>query len=89
MSETPETIPDAALETERQLIAAEVPIADLLDLAVRLKGIQNPPRVVAETAAPIPVGTVQTFWASNQDDDTNFQVQARAGPRQRPRVLLG
>ncbi|MCX6072660.1 MAG: immune inhibitor A [Chloroflexi bacterium] len=71
------TIPDAALETERQLIAADVPVVDLLDLAVRLKGIQNPPRVVAETAAAIPVGTVRTFWASNTDDDTNFQVDAK------------
>jgi immune inhibitor A len=77
MPQSPEVIPDAALETERQLIAAEVPISDLLDLAVRLKGIQNPPRVVAETAAPIPAGTLQSFWASNSDDDTNFQVQAR------------
>jgi immune inhibitor A len=77
MPQSPEVIPDAALETERQLITAEVPISDLLDLAVRLKGITNPPRVVAETAAPIPLGTLRTFWASNSDDDTNFEVQAR------------
>jgi immune inhibitor A len=71
------TIPDAALETERQLIAADVPVVDLLNLAERLKGIQNPPRVVAETAAPIPLGTTETFWASNSDDDTNFEVDAQ------------
>jgi hypothetical protein len=77
MSESPEPVPASALETERQLIAAEVPISDPLDLAVRLKGIQNPPLVVAETAAPIPLGTVQTFWASNQDEAIDFEVQAR------------
>ncbi len=70
-------VPEAALETERQLEAAEVPISDPLDLAVRLKRIADPPRVVAETAAPIPVGTETTFWASNVDDNSNFQVQAR------------
>jgi len=77
MSEEPESIPMQALETERQLIAAEVPIADPLDLARRLKGIADPPRVVAESAAPISIGTVKTFWASNVDENTNFQVQAR------------
>jgi immune inhibitor A len=77
MPEGPQAIPEAALETERQLIAAQVPVADMLELATRLKGIANPPRVVAESAAPMPLGTVQTFWVSNTDDDTNFQVQAR------------
>lgn len=77
MPAKPDEIPAAAIETERQLINAEVPVVDLLDLAVRLKGVPNPRRVVAESAAPIPVGSVQTFWASNTDDDTNFQVEAR------------
>jgi len=77
MNEEPEAIPEAALETERQLLAAEVPVSDPLDLAVRLKGIPNPPRVVAETAAPIPVGTVRTFWAGNTDEAIDFEVQAR------------
>ncbi len=77
MPEIPEEVPEAALETERQLVAAEVPISDPLDLAIRLKGIADPPRVIAETAAPIPVGTVETFWASNVDDNSNFEVQAR------------
>ncbi len=77
MAEVPEPVPDAALETERQLVAAEVPISDPLDLAVRLKRIADPPRVVAETAAAIPVGTSKSFWASNVDENSNFQVQAR------------
>jgi hypothetical protein len=77
MSEEPESIPMQALETERQLIAAEVPIADPFDLARRLKGIADPPRVLAETASPIAAGTLRTFWASNTDDNTNFEVQAR------------
>jgi hypothetical protein len=76
MPEDPAPVPGEAQETERQLVAAEVPISDPLDLAVRLKGIADPPRLVAETAAPIPVGTVRSFWASNVDDNSNFQVQA-------------
>jgi len=77
MPEDPVPVPGEAQETERQLVAAEVPISDPLDLAIRLKGIADPPRVVAETAVPIPVGTVRSFWASNVDDNSNFQVQAR------------
>ncbi len=77
MPEEQVPVPEAAWETERQLEAAEVPISDPLDLAVRLKRIADPPRVVAETAPIIPVGTEKTFWASNVDDNSNFQVQAR------------
>ena len=58
-------------------MAAEVPIADPLDLAVRLKGIADPPRIVAESAAPIAVWHRKTFWASNTDNDENFEVQAQ------------
>ena len=77
MSASPEAIPPEALETERQLVEAEVPIADPLDLAVRLKGLTDPPRIVAESAAPIPVGALKTFWAGNNDTDEHFEVQAK------------
>jgi len=54
----------------------DVPVNDPTALAKRLKGIEYAPDVLAEPAAPIPIGTVQTFWASDFDDINFFQVQA-------------
>jgi immune inhibitor A len=51
-----------------------VPIADPLDLAKRLRGIPNPPRVIADSAPPIPLGTIETFWAYDKDTDEQFQA---------------
>ncbi|MEX0787416.1 MAG: hypothetical protein WD040_01320 [Anaerolineales bacterium] len=71
------TVPPEA-EAMRQVLAeALVPIADPLSLAERLSGIVNPPSVVADSAAPIAVGTEKTFWASDVDTNENFQLQAR------------
>jgi hypothetical protein len=53
-----------------------IPMSDLVDLAERLGGKQNVPRVVATSAEPIPLGTVRTFHASNADTDENFDVEA-------------
>jgi hypothetical protein len=63
-----------AEQTLATLIEAIVPASDKLELAARLDGLANPPRVAAETAAPIPVGTVRTFWGSNVDTDEQFQA---------------
>jgi immune inhibitor A len=76
MPATAEPVSPDAVSTEHQLASAEVPIADPLDLAQRLKGVKDPPRVVATSAAPIPLGTVKTFWASDVDNNKNFQVDA-------------
>jgi hypothetical protein len=54
-----------------------VPVADLIGLAERLQGESNVPRVVADSAEPIPVGTLDTFWANNVDTDEYFQITAR------------
>ncbi len=51
-----------------------VPIADPLTLAERLRGIPDPPRLIAETAAPVAVGTVNTYWGTNNDTDEQFQA---------------
>ncbi|MCJ7513027.1 MAG: immune inhibitor A, partial [Anaerolineales bacterium] len=63
-----------AEESLTTLINTIVPASDKLELKERLGGIANPPRIVAETAAPIPVGTVKTFWGSNVDTDEQFQA---------------
>src|SRR3990172_5103470 len=55
-------------EVMRQVLAElEVPIADPISLAERLLGVKNVPLVLAEEAAPIPLGTRHTFWATNTD----------------------
>ena len=63
-----------AEETLATLIEAIVPASDKLELETRLHGLANPPRVAAEEAEPIPVGTVRTFWATNVDTDEQFQA---------------
>lgn len=70
-------IPQAALDMEQLLFETIVPIADPIDLAERLSGLEDVPRVLAMEAEPVEVGTVRTFWASNTDTDETFQVEAR------------
>ncbi len=72
----PTPIPDAAVESEQTLMRAEVPIADPISLAERFRDVQNIPEVVATSAAPVDVGTVKSFWASDPETQENFQVQA-------------
>ncbi len=67
---------DESLETLRLLAAAEVPVADPVELAERLLGVRGVPRVVADRAAPIPVGGTDTFWVQNVDTNEYFRVQA-------------
>jgi hypothetical protein len=67
--------PQARAMLER-LSTSIVPISDPISLAERLSGETGIPKVLAESAAPIPLGTVQTFWASNVDTVENFQVEA-------------
>jgi immune inhibitor A len=64
--------------TEMALVLSDtlVPFADPYDLAARLRGLADVPRVVAEKAAPLELGATQTFWASNVDTDEQFQVDA-------------
>ena len=69
-------VPEEARAILETLKAEVVPIADPISLAERLQGKSGIPTVVAESAEPIPLGTVQTFWASNVDTLENFQVEA-------------
>jgi hypothetical protein len=73
----PTPIPDAAVESEKTLMKAEVPIADPISLAERFRGVENIPEVVATSAAPVDLGTVESFWASDPETQSNFQVQAK------------
>lgn len=71
------SVPPEAEAMRRGLAEATVPIADPLSLAERLSGVENPPRIVNDTAEPIDAGAERTFWASNVDTNENFQVRAR------------
>jgi hypothetical protein len=64
------------IEMLRELSQTIVPLADPADLAERLMGLEDIPRVLATSADPIPVGTIQQFWASNLDTIDNFRVTA-------------
>lgn len=70
------TIPEEAERSLEILRETIVPIADPIDIVERLTGAEDIPNVVSESAEPIEVGTTRTFWASNVDDNTNFQVEA-------------
>jgi hypothetical protein len=59
------------LETLRNTI---VPINDYRALACQLQGKCNIPETLP--SGPFKVGDRQTFWASNSDNDENFQVNA-------------
>ncbi len=72
----PEPAPPQAEEMRRALAAALVPVADPVELAGRLAGVTDIPRVLAETADPIALGTVERFWVSNEDSGEHFQVSA-------------
>ncbi|MGD8814582.1 MAG: hypothetical protein PVI78_08925, partial [Anaerolineales bacterium] len=64
------------IETRDILSNTIVPLADPIDLAERMLGLENIPRVVATQADPIPLGTTQQFWATNGDTIENFLVTA-------------
>jgi hypothetical protein len=66
----------SALETLQSLLAGDPPAGDLVEQAERLKGVANIPRVVADHAAPVPVGTSASFFISNQDTNKTSSITA-------------
>ncbi len=68
--------PPQAEEMRRLLAEAQVPVADPIELAGRLLGITGVPRVLAQSAAPVSLGSVDEFWVSNEDSGENFRVTA-------------
>jgi hypothetical protein len=65
-----------ALETLQSLLAGDPPAGDLVEQAERLKGVANIPRVVADHAAPVSVGTAAPFFISNQDTTKTSTITA-------------
>jgi hypothetical protein len=69
---------DVGTETEELLETTEVPVRDLHDLAIRLRGLSpDTPRTVNPQGSPdYPVGTRRLFHASNVDTDEQFDIYA-------------
>ncbi|NWF63594.1 MAG: hypothetical protein HXY38_04730, partial [Chloroflexi bacterium] len=79
--ETPPEIerPDAdtiTKETIEILQTTIVPINDPRELACRLNGKCNVPKVMAESAAPRSLGEKQNFWVHDLDTNENNEVTA-------------
>jgi len=75
---TREPVGDVGPETEELLETAEVPVRDLHDLAIRLRGLPpDTPRTVNPAGSPdYAVGTRRLFHVSNVDTDEQFDIEA-------------
>jgi len=63
-------------DTLQILQQAVVPINDLYSISARLEGKYDVPTTLEPPAAPLQVGTRDTFWYTNSDTNENIQVQA-------------
>jgi len=75
---TREPVGDSGAETEELLETTDVPVRDLHDLAIRLRGLPpDTPRTVNPEGSPdYEVGTRRLFHVSNVDTDEQFDVYA-------------
>ncbi len=75
---TRQPLPPEAWETEQLLEETLIPVRDLHELAIRLRGVPpDTPRTVNPEGTPdYPLGTCRTFHASNVDTDEQFDVTA-------------
>jgi immune inhibitor A len=71
-------LPPETAETERLLEETLIPVRDLHELAIRLRGVPpDTPRTVNPEGPPdYPVGTCRTFHASNVDTNEHFDLTA-------------
>jgi hypothetical protein len=67
---------EAAVEMLNTIKNNVVPLNDPIDLAQRLMGIDGAYRALQEAPPGYELGVEKTFWASNIDDNSNFEVQA-------------
>jgi len=78
LTATPEFISqpasDMAIEVLQTLEAAEVPMNDLRDLAMRLEGKSDNPLTIEGSPHEYQIGDEESFWVSNTDSDEKFQV---------------
>ena len=65
-----------AVESMDKLMNTIVPENNRIELSARLKGITDIPEVLATSAQPIPVGTIESFWVGNVDTIEHALIQA-------------
>lgn len=70
--ESLDQLPPDTLDTLKN---TEIPINDLLDLALRLEDVGSIPVALDPVAGELPLGTQETFWVTDADTDVNFQVE--------------
>lgn len=68
---------EAAIETKNTLESSLVPINDLRDLALQLKGIKNIPETLNEVPVVYQVGDEKEFNVINTDTNENFKIRAQ------------
>jgi len=64
-------------ETLATLRRTVVPSADPVDLARRLRGVTDVPPNPTQPLKVYKVGDIETFWASDADSETDFQVRCK------------
>jgi hypothetical protein len=72
----PPPVNERDIEMLQELSQTIVPLADQVDLAERLLGLEDLPRILATSAEPVPLGSIEEFWVSNSDIDEYFPVSA-------------
>ena len=77
VAQEPTPSPEFPLVTIDILSNIEVPMADPPEIAERLLGLQDVPRVLAQEAVSIPIGTVQEFWILDVDRNETRLIEAR------------
>lgn len=63
-------------DTLKTLETSDVPISNLIDLAARLKGIENIPVTLTPPPVPFQTGDRQDFWITNLDTNNTSKVSA-------------
>lgn len=63
-------------ETLTMLQKAVVPVHDPFEMVNRLEGKSNLPRSLEFPPTPLALGARETFWATNNDTNENFEVNA-------------
>jgi len=69
---------EIGVETEQLLSQTDIPVRDLHELAIRLRGLPaDTPRTINEDAPPDhEIGAQRAFFVSNVDTDEQFQIEA-------------
>jgi immune inhibitor A len=77
ISQVPTPSSEPSADGIEMLSNIEVPVADLPAIAERLLDLESVPRILAQEAEPIPIGTTQDFWILDTNQNESQSVEAR------------